>query len=135
MEEWNKKCLPPWSAADLEKKISDARKASGKTGYLLVTKIRIDLDESSVNDKVIERLMQKADLYSYVGRLAIVRPKSSTGQLLELMIHILPEANLRELISSSCRFYSGGGAKSHKFVRVPGWCTKAIFSRGHCRDR
>lgn len=133
MDHWNKKCLPPWTTSELQKKISDARKASGKTGYLLVTRIRIDLDEESVNDKVIETLTQKADLYCYAGRLAVVRPKSSTGQLLELMIQILPEANLREFISSSCRFYSGGGAKSHKFVRVPGWCTKAIFSRGHWR--
>lgn len=45
MEQWNKKCSPPWATADLEKKVSDARNASGKTGYLLVTKIRTDLDE------------------------------------------------------------------------------------------
>jgi hypothetical protein len=134
MEQWNKKCSPPWATADLEKKVSDARNASGKTGYLLVTGIRTDLDEESVNNKVIEALARKVDLYSYAGRLAIVREKAVVGQTLELTMQCLAEANLRELISSSCRFYSGGGGfKPRKLVRVPVWCTKAILSRGHWR--
>lgn len=132
MEQWNKKCSPPWATADLEKKVSDARNASGKTGYLLVTKIRTDLDEESVNNKVIEALARKVDLYAYAEHLAIVREKTLVGQTLELTMQCLSEANLRELISASCRFYAGGGGfKPRKFVRVPVWCTKAIHSRRH----
>lgn len=44
MREWNQKCSPPWSDAELQHKIDDAAREPGPRGYLLHAQRRNDTD-------------------------------------------------------------------------------------------
>src|SRR5260370_1080766 len=35
LQQWNQKCQPQWTVAELEHKLDDAMKKTGKVGYLL----------------------------------------------------------------------------------------------------
>lgn len=97
-------------------------------------KVFCRVDESSVNDEVIKHLADVPTVYQRGGQLVrIIRDRIKSTSISRpdgtATIQALPEASLREMLSSVIDFQdqTDNGVKT---VRVPHFVTKAIHQRG-----
>jgi hypothetical protein len=72
-DEWNSRCEPPWSDADLRHKVSEAAEKSGmRRGALLRPTIRIGTELHETIDQGVDALAADPDVYQREGRLVHV---------------------------------------------------------------
>ncbi len=128
LEEYSARCVPPWSARELEHKLEDASDADAEPGYLLRDKrervtVRTQPDLAAVADDVASALAARTDvnLYQRAGLLVrlvdVRRPPSADVHERGVLgadgvrrpegapaIHAATPPAVRETVARACRF-------------------------------
>jgi hypothetical protein len=97
--------------------------------------VEVLLDEKAVNDKVVELLAGRGDIFDHNGSLAMIVDEYIDGEGNRKSIQHLSLATLRELITETCRFFTWKvdketGEDFPEWQRVPRWTYEAIMVRG-----
>ncbi|MEO8904393.1 MAG: hypothetical protein ABI627_22985 [Polyangiaceae bacterium] len=147
--DFNPRCVPPWSDAELEHKAEDAARSSKPKGFMVNTsgpatkkRIVVSTDEHALANEVIDQLRMNSDLYTFNLRLGEVIASSSkdtdrdhyTGPV----VREVPDAHLRDQISRLCSFVRVKKSKTEGEeteetetpAHVPDWLVRAISQRG-----
>ena len=101
--------------------------------------VELTLDEMIVNDRVVELLAERGDIFDHNGSLAVIVDEHVDGEECRKTIQHLSLATLREFISTTCRFFTWSidketGDETPTWQRTPKWCYDAVLARGSWSD-
>jgi hypothetical protein len=101
-------------------------------------KIEITLNEKAVNDRVIQLITNRGDVYDCNASLASIINEQLPGEPDRKRIQTIGLPGLREVISETMLFFEVSqdkeGNEVEKLSRVPRWCHEAILVRGFWPD-
>ena len=97
--------------------------------------VELTLDEMIVNDRVVELLAERGDIFDHNGALAVIIDEHVDGEESRKTIQHLSLATLREFISTTCQFFTWSidketGEETPTWQRTPKWCYDAVLARG-----
>lgn len=148
--DFNPRCVPPWSDAELQHKAEDAARSSKQKGFMVNTlggtskrRIVLSTDEHALANEVIDQLRDHSDLYTFNLRLGEViasnSKESDRDHYTGPVVREVPDAHLRDQISRLCSFVrvktktKSEDEETEEIetpAHVPDWLVRAISQRG-----
>ena len=157
LREYNQRCEPPWSEAELAHKIRSAAEQPGERGYLKDARseawkgngrpqrkdedqagerptVLVRLDESQTINEAIDAISRQP-IFQRGGLLVqVVRdadpPRGIARPKGSPQIAMLKFARLRELLSCAAKFARLNAKGEHELCHPPDWVIRAIDARG-----